>query len=538
MSIIKEICYNPDNGRLVLSDSENNHYLCDLFGRKYPEFLPDITGVENGKNRKKLAPLSFNSQITIPTNQNFTEYYPTIRRFEGYSKFPRPLVPPFANIPNYDLKDNCKKELIKQLQKYFSNNEAKVFIGKENENKGLSYLTCDLNQCDVAKEDSVKIIKIIDDTFEEYKKQYKYQLNTLKTNPVLVALTQFKEVLKRNENMKIINGRLLKIPCDEIIEKYNYIHERMRKIGLKRMKIVKQEYSKTTRNYVPDINEITNSSDITLGKRIYGKFGIYSYEEEQRKKEEEEKRLEEEEKRKEEEEKLKAEMEQKRLEEEAKKKEEEAKKKEEDEKNKNVNQEEKTDENNIKELNDNLVVNEEEKKEEEEKKVEIKEETLDEKIKKGDISFISIMSENEKIFKKEHIIEPIKSLFLFNKRFKAETSLLNGFIKKPYLEPPYFRRGIPTKMKTNGQLMDEDLELLRKTNPIAFSIQDRKIEEDFRQLKRKVMLNRITIRNMERQHKINEREKEKEREREKQKLKTDGNFNVDDGRKKLSLVES
>ena len=87
-------------------------------------------------------------------------YYPTIRRFEGYSKFPRPLVPPFANIPNYDLKDNCKKELIKQLQKYFSNNEAKVFIGKENENKGLSYLTCDLNQCDVAKEDSVKIIKI------------------------------------------------------------------------------------------------------------------------------------------------------------------------------------------------------------------------------------------------------------------------------------------------------------------------------------------------------------------------------------------
>ncbi len=531
MSIIKNICYNPDNGRLILSDSENNHYLCDLFGRKHPEFLPDLSGFINGRQRKQLSTLTFSSTVSLPSTENFIEYYPTIRRFEGYSKFPRPLVPPFANIPNYDLKDNCKKELIKQLQKYFSNNEAKVFIGKENENKGLSYLTCDLNQCDVAKEDSFKIIKIIDETFEEYKKIYKYQLNTLKTNRVLVALNQFKEVLKRNDNMKIINGRLLKIPCDEIIEKYNYIHERMRKIGLKRMKIVKQEYSKTTRNYVPDINEITNSSDITLGKRIYGKFGIYSYEEEQRKKEEEEKRLEEEEKRKEEEEKLKAEMEQKRLEE-------EAKKKEEDETNKNVNEEEKNDENNIKELTDNLAIKEEEKKEEEEKKVEIKEETLDEKIKKGDISFISIMSENEKKFKKEHIIEPIKSLFLFNKRVKAENSLLNGFIEKPYLEPPYFRKGIPTKMKTNGQLMDEDLELLRKTNPIAFSVQDRKMEEDFRQLKRKVMLNRITIRNMERQHKINEREKEKEREREKLKSKTDGNFNVDGGRKKLSLVES
>ena len=93
-------------------------------------------------------------------------------------------------------------------------------------------------------------------------------------------------------------------------------------------------------------------------------------------------------------------------------------------------------------------------------------------------------------------------------------------------------------MKTNGQLMDEDLELLRKTNPIAFSVQDRKMEEDFRQLKRKVMLNRITIRNMERQHILNEREKEKEKERERKKSRTDGNFNVDGGMKKLSLVGS
>ena len=31
--IILNICYNPENGELTLSDNYNNHYLCDLFGR-------------------------------------------------------------------------------------------------------------------------------------------------------------------------------------------------------------------------------------------------------------------------------------------------------------------------------------------------------------------------------------------------------------------------------------------------------------------------------------------------------------------------
>ena len=334
MSIIKQICYNPDNGRLILSDSENNHYLCDLFGRKHPEFLPDITGTVNNKNRKNLEHLPFNSTITIPSYNNYTDYFPTIRRFEGYSKFPRPLVPPFSNIPNYDLKDNYKNKLIKQLQKYFSSNEASIFIGKDNENRGLSYLTCDINEIDVAKEDSKKLIKKIEDTFSEYRKKYKYQLNTLKSNKVIIALTQFKEVLKRNSDMKIINGRLLKIPDEKIKEKYNAFHERIRRIGLKHMKILnqnqKKNFSETVRSDFIDINTMTNSSNITLGRRIFDKFGVYSYEEEQKKREEEERKREEEEKKREEEEKeeeKKREEEEKKREEEEKKREEEAKKK-------------------------------------------------------------------------------------------------------------------------------------------------------------------------------------------------------------------
>ena len=506
MSIIKNICYNPDNGRLILSDSENNHYLCDLFGRKHPEFLPDLSGFINGRQRKQLSPLTFSSTVSLPSTENFIEYYPTIRRFEGYSKFPRPLVPPFANIPNYNLSDKCKLELIKQLHKYFSNNDAKELINKINENKGLSYLTCDLTEYDCSKEDSDKIIKTIDETFELYKAQNKYKLNTLKNNPVLLALNKFKEVLLRNNNMKIINGRLLKLPNQEIIDKYKSIHGRIQNINLKHYKIIGRKYNKTTRNEFPDINSMTNSTNITLGKRIFRKFGIYSYEEEERKKEEEIKRKEEEEKKREEEEKLKAELEQKRLEEEAKKKEEE-------EKNKNVNieEEKKEEENNIKELTENLTKKEEEKKEEVKKE---EKETLEEKIKKGNISFISLMSINEKKHKKENIIEPIKSLELINKRTKTENELLKGYIPPPILPQKYFRKGIPIKIKTNGELMDENLELLRKTNPIAFAVQDKKIDDDLRQLRRKVMINRITIKNMEKHFQISQKLKnEKEGEK-------------------------
>ena len=526
MSIIKQICYNPDNGRLILSDSENNHYLCDLFGRKHPEFLPDITGTVNNKNRKNLEHLPFNSTITIPSYNNYTDYFPTIRRFEGYSKFPRPLVPPFSNIPNYDLKDNYKNKLIKQLQKYFSSNEASVFIGKDNENRGLSYLTCDINEIDVAKEDSKKLIKKIEDTFSEYRKKYKYQLNTLKSNKVIIALTQFKEVLKRNSDMKIINGRLLKIPDEKIKEKYNAFHERIRRIGLKHMKILnqnqKKNFSETVRSDFIDINTMTNSSNITLGRRIFDKFGVYSYEEEQKKREEEERKREEEEKKREEEE--------KKREEEEKKREEEEKKREEEAKKKNINKEEEKKEEeeskNIEKLAENLK--EEEKKELDKKEEEKKEETLDEKIKRGNLSFISLMSENEKKFKKESIIEPIKSFNLYKQRLKTENELLKGFIKAPYYETPIFRKGIPTKIKSNGELMEEDLEILKKTNPIAFVKLDKKMKDDFVQLKKKVMLNRVTIRNMERQYIINQKKKLKN---------SDDNVNLDKSSNKITLTE-
>ena len=89
-------------------------------------------------------------------------------------------------------------------------------------------------------------------------------------------------------------------------------------------------------------------------------------------------------------------------------------------------------------------------KKEEEKKEEVKKEekeTLEEKIKKGNISFISLMSINEKKYKKENIIEPIKSLELINKRTKTENELLKGYIQPPLLPQNFSEKEFLKKLK-------------------------------------------------------------------------------------------
>jgi hypothetical protein len=118
-----------------------------------------------------------------------------------------------------------------------------------------------------------------------------------------------------NGSMKIINGKLMKEPNDDIKNQYKFIYNKIDKIGLK--KINNYRYLNTEVPYdskydFMDINSLTKSSDITLGKRINQKFGIFSYEEDKRMKEEmEKKRIEDEKREKEEEERKKKEEEEK-----------------------------------------------------------------------------------------------------------------------------------------------------------------------------------------------------------------------------------
>ena len=107
--VYKNLCYEMDTNKLMINDSENNQYLCDVFGRKKIKFLPNITGTINRYKYPVNNTSFFQSTNFFPIRNNTTNnsnlnrlnntlnkkqinYFPTTRKFEGYSKFPRPLL--------------------------------------------------------------------------------------------------------------------------------------------------------------------------------------------------------------------------------------------------------------------------------------------------------------------------------------------------------------------------------------------------------------------------------------------------------------
>ena len=482
----KQICYDYDTNSYSMFNGEKNNYKCDIFGRHLPHFNPNISGSMTGKQRKKLIPLSVDYS-NIPKLKNYSDYFPITRKFEGYGQFPHPLSVPFSNIPTWEVKPKNRAGLINQLQKFSSSDEFLKIMNKSNDNKGLSYLTRDLTEFDTVKNDGLILIDTINKTFDEYKEQYKNQLNTFDNLPAVKALKNFKKVLEENSEKNIVNGKELKNYGEDIKKQYDAVYSCIKSSkGIKNDKIIlpkinkinenvnineRYENNKKNENY---INNMFKSNDCTLGKNINKPFGIFSYEEEKinlelKKKEEEE--------------------EKKRLEEEKKKLEEEQKKLEQ-EKNNDSNQK----------LNDVTL----DTKESLDLNEKIKEETLDDKIKKGDLSFVSYQSENEKKYENDNKSN-VKSFNKIEKLLDKEKRFLKGYQIEHKIENEFPKFNWP-KLVTNGDLYENDIKNLEKVNPIAFQLEKEKMELDLKQLKRKRHQNKlnylIILRQSQKQEKL------------------------------------
>ena len=482
----KQICYDYDTNSYTMFNGEKSDYRCDFFGRHFPKFNPNISGSLTGKQRKKLTPLSVDYS-NIPKLKNYSDYFPITRKFEGYGQFPHPLSVPFSNIPTWEVKPRNRAGLINQLQKFSSSDEYLKIMNKSNDNKGLSYLTRDLTEFDTVKNDGLVLIDTINKTFDEYKEQYKNQLNTFDNLPAVKALKNFKKVLEENSEKNIVNGKELKNYGEDIKKQYDAVYSCIKSSkGIKNDKIVlpkinkinenvnineRYENNKKNENY---INNMFKSNDCTLGKNINKPFGIFSYEEEKinlelKKKEEEE--------------------EKKRLEEEKKKLEEEQKKLEQ-EKNNDSNQK----------LNDVTL----DTKESLDLNEKIKEETLDDKIKKGDLSFVSYQSENEKKYENDNKSN-VKSFNKIEKLLDKEKRFLKGYQINHKIENEFPKFNWP-KLITNGDLYENDIKNLEKVNPIAFQLEKEKMELDLKQLKRKRHQNKlnylIILRQSQKQEKL------------------------------------
>ena len=244
--VILNICYNPESGKLTLSDNYNNHYSCDLFGRIKKKFLPNVTGQVSYKERKikteekyKLPKTSNNFYIN---EKKLIEYYPQTRKFDGYFNFPRPISPPFCNIPNYVMKETTKKELISHLEKYFSNEKSKNFVSYKNKKVEVSYLTGDLNEFDCLKVDAERLLTLIKNTLDSIREEYALKMNIFNKVPMVKALYQFKKYIEENKESIIINNRKLRKPNSTIKKKYDIIHSTLTNFGLKRDNINNKNY--------------------------------------------------------------------------------------------------------------------------------------------------------------------------------------------------------------------------------------------------------------------------------------------------------
>ena len=105
---IKELYFDDISGKVMIHDSNNNDYECNIYGEKLNKFLPNITGFISAEGRKELK---INKSLD---NKDETKdlYHPQGPKFEGYFQFPNPLSVPFTNEK---FAENTKKNLLKNI---------------------------------------------------------------------------------------------------------------------------------------------------------------------------------------------------------------------------------------------------------------------------------------------------------------------------------------------------------------------------------------------------------------------------------------
>ena len=122
------------------------------------------------------------------------------------------------------------------------------------------------------------------------------------------------------------------------------------------------------------------------------------------------------------------------------------------------------------------------------------------------------MSENEKKYENENIIS-VKSEKQLEVNLNKEKRFLPGYKKEIIKEKGLVQKSLDVQLKSNGELFFENLELLKKTNPIAYENQKKKDEYDFKQLKRQREQNRINAKNATRNYELQKKKEKEEKEK-------------------------
>jgi len=121
--------------------------------------------------------------------------------------------------------------------------------------------------------------------------------------------------------------------------------------------------------------------------------------------------------------------------------------------------------------------------------------TLEQKIADNDLSFISEISEKEKNIAKKNIFK-IKSFKLQRELTDNEKRLLKGFQKKEEIKKEKSSLNKrPHKLNSFLECYKNDINLLKKTNPIAYNLQKKEEERELVLMKKKIEMTELLERN-------------------------------------------
>ena len=246
--LIRNISFEMDKNKYYYLDNKGSNYICNMYGDNRPKFKYKISGFINGSQRKVIKNSKSLSDILISNRYKFSNqtenekiYLPSLRKFEGYTQFPRPICSPFGNIPYYEMDKNSKLKLKLKSEKSLDNEDNKKLFKKDEENKGLSYITSnikmaidsietskdDSNNNKNSKKDKNLLLKLIKNTCNEINNTPNLPNNLRNNNHTLKALIHLKKKLLNNNETNMINGRKLKEPNTFIINEYKIINKKL-----------------------------------------------------------------------------------------------------------------------------------------------------------------------------------------------------------------------------------------------------------------------------------------------------------------------
>ena len=214
----KQIHEDNDSGKRELLDYQGTKIPCDIFGLPLKKYVNDISGAAdyNLRLRKNLI-----KKIEYDIKNLYT---PITAKFEGSSKFPRPISIPFVN---QDKDTNMLFKEIK-LEKRMTEKKNKFILllkkPSEDQKSIPSFICQQLHEEN--SQNKKYLINLIDNYVNNKKEQHKYEKNFENKDKEIVALNKYKKILNDNMGNKLYKGIIIR-ECEQnhIKEKYTAIRK-------------------------------------------------------------------------------------------------------------------------------------------------------------------------------------------------------------------------------------------------------------------------------------------------------------------------